>query len=326
MTDAEIDAQLTKACSTDRGSLKAGFVLADLQKLAPMYADPATRPAAEQHLEAMQASPDPLRKSMAMAWLARARSAIAGGVGAAASGVAAKTGATAATQAVGRGYDRLAGKAGDLGAAAGEKLARSPLNAKRMAAAKQAGGEAARDRMAERLAPAPAPGGPSRLVQLLGGGYGPSGPHLGPAIPGRMSLEPNASPRLDARGPQLGAQIPGSPSSIGQAPAPKSFQSQRGPAPQPVADRVAAVHADALAGAFRSGAAHAADRHARTAARMGRVAARHSFKVGMQLAGAGAAVAAAGTVGGSLSQAQHEERVNAARAPRHRGTGTMGAQ
>lgn len=273
MTDEPIDAIMQKACSTPQGQLKASFLLSDLEKLAPVYADPATRSHAEAALDAWQASADPLRKGMALAWLARAKAALAGAGRGAAAAVAEKTGASAAAGAVKTGYARAAGKAGDLGAAAGEKLAQSPLNRKAMEASRQKGGLKAQARLGDRLnqnAPA----------------------HAAPAPRQQMQAAP--SPRLTA--------------------------------PAVTAAPAASSHADALAAAFRSGAEHAASTHASAAARHGRVAAKYAFKAGVQMTAVGAGVAAAGTaarVGNSLSEAQHEERVNAGKASHH-GAGQLG--
>lgn len=144
MTDAEIDTIMEKACSTPQGELKASFILNDLAKIAPVYSDPATRPQAEAVLAAWHESPDPLRKGMSLAWVARAKNALAG----AGQAVARASGAQAVAGAARRGYAQAEGKAGDLGAAAGAKLARSRLGAKGMAASAEKGGLKAQNRVA----------------------------------------------------------------------------------------------------------------------------------------------------------------------------------
>lgn len=298
MTDAEADAFIETACSTPHGRLKASYVLDDLNKIAPVYANPETRPTAEVVLAGWEASVDPLRKGLAMAWLSRARASLVPAVRSAIDGAGKASGLAGAGNAIKRGYAKASGKAGDLGAAAGEKLARSPLGAKSMAAAKQAGGEEARARMAQRLQPAPVKGAAPQMAHE----QHPSA-RMGAAAPG------------PARGPQLGPAIQQRNFGAEQ----RARQGGTSSGLSNPADRTAAVHADALSAAFRSGAEHAANAHAGAAARMGRVAARHSFKAGMALAGAGAAVAGAGAAGGALSQAEHEERVHAAHAPRHHG-------
>lgn len=278
----EIETILEQACSTPQGELRASFVLGDLEKLASGMAFPETRPHAEAVLEEWAKGSDPLRKGISLAFLSRARQALAPAVRGAVSAVGNATGATAAGKAIGGAAERVAGKVGDLGAAAGEKLAASPLGAKSMAAARAKGGAEAQARMAERLKPN-TQFDASRARPGAGGGSAPGG---------HMALEAAPSPRL----------------------APSAANP---------------VHEEALAAAYRSGADFAARAHAGNAARVGRMAARHSLKVGMQAAGLVGGIAAAGTAAralnnsggssGGLSEAQHRERVAAARAPRHRG-------
>ncbi len=311
MTDAATDALMEKACSTPEGQLKASFVLSDLAKVASVYAEPATREQAEALLTSWGESADPLRKGMALAWLARARGALAA-AGKGAAQVAEQAGH--AKQAASQVYARAEGKAGNLGAAAGEKLARSKFNAKRMGAAREAGGVEAQGRMAQRLQPnTPAPAGGQRFQ---GGRFLNEGT---PAPGGRMQVEAGPHQRLGAGKPfEPGFLDEGKPRNFGSEQAGRAGNSSGIANP---ADRTAAVHADALSAAFRSGAEHAANAHAGAAARHGRVAARHAFKAGMQLSAVAAGSAAAGLAArgaGQLSQKQHEERVNAAKAPRHR--------
>ncbi len=283
MNDAEVDALLEKACSTPNGKIRASFLLADLEKMAPAFANPATRPAVEAAVARWQDGPDQLRKGISMAWLSRARSMIQPAARSAVAAVGRATGATAAGKAIGAAVERGAGKAGDIGAAAGEKLARSPLNAKRMAAARQKGGEEAQARMAERLKP----------------GSGQAAPR------GRMEMEGQAAPRMEAPSTQ-----PFMPETREGPQRWRPRQNGTSSGFTNAADRTAAVHADALSSAFRAGAEHAGNAHAGAAARHGRVAARHAFKMGVKVGGGAAAVAGAGVAAG-LSQAQHEERVNA---------------
>ena len=263
--DAEIEAVLAKACSTRDGNLKAAFALGELRKVAPAYADEATRPAAEAFLQGWIDNGIPLKKGLATAWLAQARSKLAGGI-------------VHAAHAAAAGYKKAEGRAGDLGAAAGEKLARSPLNAGRMAAARHAGGEAARGRLAERFQPRGA------KPQAFGADGSPVPPkpymqHVNAPAPRDM---PQGVATGSAQGPSTGA---------------------------------AAVQADALASAYKAGAAHAGEAHAGAVARMGRVAAKHAFRAGAVAAGSytsGMVVGVPALVGAyHLSEAQHRERVEA---------------
>ncbi len=164
--EQEIDLLLEKACVTPEGRFKATFIMAELQKLAPAFQDETTREAAEEALTKWSdLGGDPLRKGMAMAWLARARSAlmpqVADALKGATNGVnavrraagAVRAGAQAAVGNVKATAERVQGAVGDVGAAAGEKLANSKLNAGRMAQIRQMGGDQARAAMAERLAP-----------------------------------------------------------------------------------------------------------------------------------------------------------------------------
>lgn len=106
MEDDALNALLEKSCETQDGQVRAIYVLSDLEKLAPIYADEATRPVAEAELAKWESGTDELRKAMAGAWLARAKSALSG-----------------AGKAVAAGYNHVEGKVEAAGAHAGTALA-----------------------------------------------------------------------------------------------------------------------------------------------------------------------------------------------------------
>lgn len=301
MVDATLDALLEKACATPLDCIRATHLLDQLEKMAAAYTDPNQRPAVEATVAAWQSGEDELRKGISMAFLARARSMLGRAGGHAATTAGKMSGAHAA----GRAFNRAAGRAGDIGAMAGEKIARSPLGARSMANAKAVGGAAAQERMAQRLQP-----NPSQNLRSP-----------------RFLEDAHPSARLEPQAPAMGTARPMPGRNFGAEQAANAGGTTSGLA-DPAA-RTAAAHANALNGAFRAGASFAADAHAGKVAAHGRVAARYAFKTGMKFAGVAGAVAAAGTAerlssGGSLSEAQHEQRVAAGKRS-HQGRGTAAA-
>ena len=81
--DADLDAIIQRFSGTPAGQVRLGYVWDDMNKLAPLYEDEATRPQAEAMLKSWSESNDPLRKAIASAWMQRARAVIAPKAGAA---------------------------------------------------------------------------------------------------------------------------------------------------------------------------------------------------------------------------------------------------
>lgn len=252
--DQEFEGQLQKLCATPQGKLKAQFALGELQKVAAAHAFETTRPFAQARLEAWaRGDAGELRKGLALNWLATARQALANS--------SMVRGAAATVR-------QVDAKVGNVGAAAGQALANSPLNARRMAQVRHAGGTEAQARMADRFS-RPAP------------------------VRGRVEQMPHQAPRLEASDLQ---HAPTRAVEAGAAPMPRLEQ--------PAND----THAQALAAAYQAGASSAGSQHAAAAARMGRVAARHGFRAGLAIAGAGAAGAG---IHASLSDKQRQQRSEA---------------
>ena len=179
-----------------------------------------------------------------------------------------------AAQGASNAYRAGESKAGDLGAQMGESYGRSSLTTVGRNTAAAESGMAARGRMADRMKPNPA-------FDMSRGTQFTRGPQ---AVSAR-----SFSPEMSGRGPQMGEQASGRM----QDPNANQFRQK------------------ALDDAQRIGSTNGANAFAGSHARQGRVIARHAFRAGLVTAGAAAGVAAGSMGGGSLSQAQHEERVNA---------------
>lgn len=327
----EIDTLLTDAIAKDGGAVRVSMVINDLTKIAPIYADEETRPVALAILKQWEEGADALRKGLASAWLSSAkamynrlparlpggamstvgalranpqavssafsasakagRDKVAGAVSGAVSGI--KSAATSVGNAINAGES----KAGDLGARAGESYGRSALTASARNTASVEGGMAARGRLADRMKPNPA-------FDMSRGTKFTSQPNNGPKFGFLDDPGFRPQPASESFRPQMGAPISG--------------RSGRMEAPQanPMQEK-------ALNDAYAMGSKNSGNAFAGAHARQGRVIARHAFRAGLATAGAGAA---AGAVAGgmSLSQKQHEERVNAGKHS-HQGSGMMKA-
>ena len=307
----DIDTLLNKAIAQDGGAVKVSMIISDLAKVAPIYADEETRPVALAILAEWEVNADALRKGLTAAWLSSAKAAFGAAAGKAGK-VAGKVG-SAVKSASGRANEALVtaeGKAGDLGARVGEKYGRSSLTATARGAAAEAGGADASARMAERFKPNTS-FDESRAPKMSAPPARPA--NLGPGFVGDAEFDARASKHAaQTRAFEQGQQQSAFRPRMLDAPAGGGAQGRMsGPRPHtPMEQKI-------LATAHTNGAANAENAFAGAHARQGRVIARHAFKAGIAtaggVAGVGAAVAngALSHGGGTLSQKQHEERVNA---------------